>query len=114
MFFFFFQAEDGIRDYKVTGVQTCALPILDIFCENIAFSVAQAERLFAAARAHGLPVKMHAEQLGNLGGTLMAARPGAPSCDHLEYARGREAAAPAPAGPAAVLPAAGPYCPRRR
>src|SRR5262245_43986051 len=43
---------------------------VDVFCERIAFSVAQARRLFDAARTHGLPVKMHAEQLSNLGGTL--------------------------------------------
>src|SRR5205814_8189213 len=86
--------------------QLCAqglIDAVDIFCDNIAFSVAQAERLFAAARAHGLPVKMHAEQLGNLGGTLMAARQGALSCDHLEYAGEREAAALARAGTVAVL-----------
>jgi len=83
---------------------------VDIFCENIAFSVAQAERLFAAARALGLPVKMHAEQLSNLGGTLMAARQGALSCDHLEYAGDAEAAALARAGTVAVLLPVAFYC----
>src|ERR1700704_1626717 len=83
---------------------------VDTFCENIAFSVAQAERLFAAARAHGLPVKMHAEQLSNLGGTLMAARQGALSCDHLEYAGDAEAAALARAGTVAVLLPGAFYC----
>src|SRR3989440_11273054 len=76
---------------------------VDVFCERMAFSVAQAARLFAAARALGLPVKMHAEQLGNLGGTLMAARQGALSCDHLEYAGEAEAAALASAGTVAGL-----------
>jgi imidazolonepropionase len=93
--------------------QLCAqglIDAVDIFCENIAFSVAQAERLFAAARAHGLPVKMHAEQLSNLGGTLMAARQGALSCDHLEYAGEREAAALARAGTVAVLLPVAFYC----
>src|SRR2546423_11672341 len=93
--------------------QLCAqglIDAVDIFCENIAFSVAQAERLFAAARAHGLPVKMHAEQLGNLGGTLMAARQGALSCDHLEYAGEREAAALARAGTVAGLLPGAFYC----
>src|SRR5205085_2281369 len=66
---------------------------VDVFCGAMAFSVAQAARLFEAAATLGLPVKMHAEQLGNLGGTLMAARQGALSCDHLEYAGEREAAA---------------------
>jgi imidazolonepropionase len=83
---------------------------VDVFCETIAFSVAQAERLFAAARALQLPVKMHAEQLTNLGGTLMAARHGALSCDHLEYAGAAEAAALARAGTVAVLLPVAFYC----
>jgi len=83
---------------------------LDVFCENIAFSVPQAEQLFAAARALGVPVKIHAEQLANLGGTLMAARQGALSCDHLEYAGAAEAAALGPDGPVAVLLPVAFYC----
>ena len=83
---------------------------VDVFCERIAFSVAQARRLFEAARAHGLPVKMHAEQLSNLGGTLMASAQGALSCDHLEYAGEAEAAALAVAGTAAVLLPVAYYC----
>ncbi|HET9331868.1 MAG TPA: imidazolonepropionase, partial [Steroidobacteraceae bacterium] len=83
---------------------------VDVFCEGIAFSVAQAERLFAAARALGVPVKMHAEQLSNLGGSLAAARLGALSCDHLEYAGEAEAAALAAAGSAAVLLPVAFYC----
>ncbi|MBF7052304.1 imidazolonepropionase [Halomonas sp. KAO] len=58
---------------------------VDVFCEKIAFSVAQCERVFEAAEAHGLPIKAHAEQLSNLGGTAMAARHGALSADHIEY-----------------------------
>jgi imidazolonepropionase len=76
---------------------------VDIFCENIAFSVEQAERLFDAAGRLGVPVKMHAEQLSNLGGSLLAARRGALSCDHLEYATEREAEALAGSGTVAVL-----------
>jgi imidazolonepropionase len=83
---------------------------VDVFCENIAFSVPQAERLFAAARARGLPVKMHAEQLSNQGGTLMATRHAALSCDHLEYAADPEAAALAAAGTVAVLLPVAYYC----
>src|SRR5262249_51353595 len=83
---------------------------LDVFCENIAFSVPQAEELFAAAGALGVPVKIHAEQLSNLGGTLMAARHGALSCDHLEYAGAAEAAALGPHGPVAVLLPVAFYC----
>lgn len=58
---------------------------VDVFCEHIAFSVAQCERVFAAAREHGLPIKAHAEQLSNLGGAAAAARYGALSVDHIEY-----------------------------
>ncbi|MDN3557864.1 imidazolonepropionase [Halomonas maura] len=58
---------------------------VDVFCETIAFSVAQCERVFRAAEAHGLPIKAHAEQLSNLGGSAMAARHGALSADHIEY-----------------------------
>ncbi|HXY76525.1 MAG TPA: imidazolonepropionase [Steroidobacteraceae bacterium] len=76
---------------------------VDVFCERIAFSVAESERLFEAARALALPVKIHAEQLSNLGGTLMATRLGALSCDHLEYAGVAEARALAAAGTVAVL-----------
>jgi imidazolonepropionase len=83
---------------------------VDVFCERIAFSVAQARRLFDAARAQGVPVKMHAEQLSNLGGTLMASAQGALSCDHLEYAGAAEAAALAAAGTAAVLLPVAYYC----
>jgi imidazolonepropionase len=83
---------------------------VDVFCESIAFSVPQAQRLFEAARALGIPVKMHAEQLSNLGGTLMAASHGALSCDHLEYAGAAEAAALARCGSVAVLLPVAFYC----
>ena len=58
---------------------------VDAFCEGIAFSVSQIDRLFTAARELGLPVKLHAEQLSLLGGAALAARHGALSADHLEY-----------------------------
>src|SRR5690348_6709914 len=83
---------------------------LDVFCESIAFSVEQAQTLFEAARALGVPVKMHAEQLSNLGGTLLAARHGALSCDHLEYAGAAEAAALGAGGTVAVLLPVAFYC----
>jgi len=76
---------------------------VDIFCERIAFDTRQAERLFSAAQELGLPVKMHAEQLTNIGGSLLAARFGALSCDHLEYADAAVAQALARAGTVAVL-----------
>ncbi len=58
---------------------------VDGFCEGIAFTPAQIHRLFTAAHALGLPVKLHAEQLSNLGGAALAARHRALSADHLEY-----------------------------
>ncbi|HEY4066844.1 MAG TPA: imidazolonepropionase, partial [Burkholderiaceae bacterium] len=58
---------------------------VDAFCENIGFTPAQTRRVFEAARAHGLPVKLHAEQLTNLGGAALAAEFGALSADHLEH-----------------------------
>ncbi len=79
------------------------LDAVDIFCENVGFSVEQAERLFDAAARLAVPVKMHSEQLSNLGGSLLAARRSALSCDHLEYATAVEAAALAAAGTVAVL-----------
>lgn len=83
---------------------------VDVFCERIAFTVAQAERLFLAARALGVAVKMHAEQLSNQGGTLMATRMQALSCDHLEYAGEPEARALASSGTVAVLLPVAFYC----
>ncbi|MFZ1727116.1 MAG: imidazolonepropionase, partial [Albidovulum sp.] len=58
---------------------------VDGFCEGIAFSPDQIARVFDTAKALGLPVKLHAEQLSNLGGAALAARYGALSADHLEY-----------------------------
>lgn len=83
---------------------------VDVFCENIAFNVAQSERLFDAAHDLGVPVKMHAEQLSNLGGTQMAARHHALSCDHLEYATEADAAALAASRTVAVLLPIAFYC----
>lgn len=76
---------------------------VDAFCEGIAFSPAQVERLFAHARALGLPVKLHAEQLSDLGGAALAARFGALSADHLEYLSADGVAAMAAAGTMAVI-----------
>ena len=76
---------------------------VDAFCERIAFSVAQTRRVFAAARALGLPVKLHAEQLSDSGGAALAAEFGALSCDHLEYLGAAGVRAMAAAGSVAVL-----------
>ena len=58
---------------------------VDGFCENIAFSPKQISRVFEKAKSFGLPVKLHAEQLSNLGGATLAAKYGALSADHLEF-----------------------------
>ena len=76
---------------------------VDGFCEGIAFTPQQIERVFAKAAALGLPVKLHAEQLSHLGGTKLAARHSALSADHLEYADESDAAAMAKAGMVAVM-----------
>src|SRR6185503_671325 len=76
---------------------------VDGFCERIAFSAEEMARVFDAARNHGLPVKLHAEQLSNCGGAKLAARYGALSADHLEYLDDAGVAALADAGTVAVL-----------
>ena len=76
---------------------------VDGFCEGIAFTPAQIERVFLKAKELGLPVKLHAEQLSNLGGTQLAARYGALSADHIEYAGEADAKALAASGTVAVL-----------
>jgi imidazolonepropionase len=76
---------------------------VDAFCEGIAFSPVQTARVFAAAKAAGLPVKLHADQLSNLHGARLAAEHGALSADHLEYTDEDGVAAMARAGTTAVL-----------
>ncbi|RZT41249.1 imidazolonepropionase [Cupriavidus agavae] len=76
---------------------------VDAFCEGIGFSPEQTARVFDAAARHGLPVKLHAEQLSNLGGAALAARHGALSADHLEHLDEAGVAAMAEAGTVAVL-----------
>ncbi len=58
---------------------------VDAFCESVGFDLAQTKRVFEAAKGHGLPVKLHAEQMSNLGGSAMAAGFNALSVDHIEY-----------------------------
>ncbi|MFP3370597.1 MULTISPECIES: imidazolonepropionase [unclassified Pseudomonas] len=76
---------------------------VDAFCEHLAFSPAQVERLFIKARELGLPVKLHAEQLSSLHGSSLAARYQALSADHLEFMTEEDAIAMAAAGTVAVL-----------
>ncbi len=76
---------------------------VDAFCEGIAFTPAQVDRVFAAARRHGLPVRLHADQLSDTGGAALAARHAALSADHLEHASEAGVAAMAACGSVAVL-----------
>lgn len=76
---------------------------VDVFCERIAFSLEETERVFDAARSLALPVKLHAGQLSDMGGAQLAAARGALSCDHLEHLSSAGIAALRAAGTVAVL-----------
>jgi imidazolonepropionase len=102
----------GDKDAFIAKVATEMLPSIaaekladavDGFCEGIAFSPEQMALVFDAAKAHGLPVKLHADQLSNLHGAALAARFDALSADHLEYTDEAGAAAMAKAGTVAVI-----------
>lgn len=100
-------AQDYIDEVCTTMIPAIAArglaEAVDVFCENIAFSPAQAGQVFAAARAAGLAVKIHAEQLSNQHGAALAARFGALSADHIEHLDADGVAAMAAAGTVAVL-----------
>jgi len=102
----------GDKDAFIAKIANEMLPVIaaekladavDGFCEGIAFSPEQMALVFDAAKAHGLPVKLHADQLSNLRGAALAARYGALSADHLEYTDEAGAAAMAKAGAVAVI-----------
>ncbi len=76
---------------------------VDAFCDTIGFNLLQTRRVFQAARNHGLPVKLHAEQLSRQGGAALAAEFGALSADHLEHVDEAGVAAMAKAGTVAVM-----------
>lgn len=76
---------------------------VDVFCERIAFTLAETEQVFQAAQKLGIPVKLHAEQLSDMGGAQLAARYGALSCDHIEHLSQDGIAAMKAAGTVAVL-----------
>lgn len=103
---------DGDKDAFIDKICAEMIPALardgladavDAFCEGIAFSPEQTARVFDAAKAHGLKIKLHADQLSNLHGARLAADYGALSADHLEYTDEEGAAAMAKAGTVAVL-----------
>lgn len=102
--------ETVARDWLPRLARAGLVDAVDVYCDSIGFSVAQARALFEAARALGLPVKMHAEQLANLGGSRLAAEYGALSCDHLEHTTAADVAALAAAGTTAVLLPVAWYC----
>ena len=102
----------GRADDYITAVCEQMLPAIaeqgladavDVFCEKIGFSSAQTKRVFAAAQALGLPVKLHAEQLSDQGGAALTARFQGLSADHLEYLSEAGIAAMRAAGTVAVL-----------
>src|SRR3989344_1877535 len=76
---------------------------VDVFCERIAFTLAETSQVFQAAQKLGIPVKLHAEQLSDMGGAALAARYGALSCDHIEHLSADGIAAMKAAGTVAVL-----------
>ena len=81
--------DDYINEVAIPGLKVAnsegLVDAVDGFCEGIAFSVEQIKRLFDTAIALKLPIKLHAEQLSNLGGAVMASELGALSVDHIEY-----------------------------
>jgi imidazolonepropionase len=97
---------DAYIDHVITGMLPAAAALsdaVDAFCDIIAFSNGQTRRLFEAARALGLPVKLHAEQLSNQHGAALVAEFGGLSADHLEHLDDAGVAAMAGAGTVAVL-----------
>jgi imidazolonepropionase len=83
------RADDYIDDVCIPALRIASaeglVDAVDGFCEGIAFSPAQITRVFEVAKSLGIPVKLHAEQLSNLGGAKLAASYGALSADHIEY-----------------------------
>jgi imidazolonepropionase len=94
---------DAVCDW-LPGLHTNGLvDAVDAFCENIAFSTAQVRRIFEKAKSLNIPVKLHAEQLSDLGGTLLATEFKALSCDHLEHLSATGVDAMAATGTVAML-----------
>ena len=94
---------DAIREWLPKWHAEGLVDAVDAFCERIAFTPAQVERVFALAASLGLPVKLHAEQLSDSGGAELACRYGALSCDHIEHLGEAGVAAMRAAGAVAML-----------
>jgi imidazolonepropionase len=110
---------DGDREAYIRSVAEEMLPAVveagladavDVFCERDGFDAEMCERVLTAARGHGLPVKLHADQLSDSGGAALAARYGALSADHLEHANADGVAAMARSGTVATLLPGAFYC----
>lgn len=101
------RADDYITEVCIPTLRVAhaegLIDAVDAFCEGIAFQPAQVARVFDTARALGLPIKIHSEQLSNLGGTVLATEYGALSADHIEYLDEEGLAAMAKAGTMAVI-----------
>ena len=101
------RADDYISDVAIPSLHAAhaesLVDAVDAFCEGIAFSPDQVRRIFDAAQSLGLPVKLHAEQLSDLKGAVLAAQFGALSADHLEYMGPDGVAALAASGTVAVI-----------
>ncbi|MGN6830681.1 imidazolonepropionase [Paucibacter sp. M5-1] len=94
---------EAVCDWMVRLQQDGLVDAVDAFCEGIGFTPAQTRRVFDTARRLGLPVKLHAEQLSDQGGTQLACEYQALSCDHLEYLSPEGVAALAASGTVATL-----------
>ena len=101
------RADDYITDVCLPTLEAAfkegLVDAVDGFCEGIAFDPQQIELVFKKAKELGLPVKLHAEQLSNIGGTQLVAKYGGLSADHIEYADDDDARALAQAGTIAVI-----------
>lgn len=101
------RSDDYIDDICIPALKAAhaegLVDAVDGFCEGIAFDTTQIERVFRCAADLGLPVKLHAEQLSNIGSTQLAARFGALSADHVEHANEADVRALAESGTVAVL-----------
>jgi len=94
---------DDYIDFVCDVMPASKADAVDAFCEGIGFTPAQTEKVFATANNLGIPVKLHADQLSDLGGAALAAKYGALSADHLEYTNEAGVQAMAQAGTVAVL-----------
>lgn len=101
------RADDYLSDVCIPTLRAAhaegLVDAVDAFCEGIAFTPDQVARVFDVATELGIPLKLHAEQLSNLGGTQMAAKYGAMSADHIEYLDEDGVVAMAQAGMTAVI-----------